>query len=157
MVCLFPALIREHHEQQRRPACPTIRPSRAGKDAPARAATPGTSLIRSRGILSPRILPELISAPGIVPSASPYRTTWGAGMPAESTYMPSRSRWWWAGPGKHQRVVTTMLTSIRLKCPRCGAERTYMGSQLARIETSRRPVRIRCTTCSASIRIDRKK
>ncbi|HOB58604.1 MAG TPA: hypothetical protein PKL40_00875 [Methanoregulaceae archaeon] len=47
-----------------------------------------------------------------------------------------------------------MLTSIRVTCPRCGWERTYMGTKLALIETSKRPVRIRCSKCATSIRIN---
>ncbi|MFA5001832.1 MAG: hypothetical protein WC502_02525 [Methanolinea sp.] len=47
-----------------------------------------------------------------------------------------------------------MLTSIRVKCHRCGWEWTYMGSKLALLGTSRRPVRVKCSKCSSSIRID---
>ncbi|HON82201.1 MAG TPA: hypothetical protein PLN56_08100 [Methanoregulaceae archaeon] len=47
-------------------------------------------------------------------------------------------------------------TSIRVTCPRCGSERTYMGTKLALIGRSRRPVRIKCLQCRATIRIDNK-
>ena len=49
-----------------------------------------------------------------------------------------------------------MLTSIRVNCPRCGAEKVYMGSKLAIIETSKRPIRLRCGKCGAYIKINGK-
>jgi hypothetical protein len=81
------------------------------------------------------MLPELITDPGVVhhiPAPDNQRVT-------------------------HAGGEVDMLTSIRVTCHRCGHEKTYMGSKLALIETSRRPVRIKCSHCSASIRIDRNK
>jgi ribosomal protein S27AE len=39
-------------------------------------------------------------------------------------------------------------------CPKCGAERVYMGSKLAIIEAARLPIRIRCGKCGASIKLN---
>lgn len=48
------------------------------------------------------------------------------------------------------------MTSIEVICPKCGRPRVYMGRLLEVIETAKRPIRIRCSRCGASIRLNKK-
>jgi hypothetical protein len=86
-----------------------------------------------------------------------------SGVPRMARYLLERMKIWDYGmpvlPGcvPDRLGENGMITSIRVKCHRCDWERTYMGTKLALIETARRPVRIKCSKCSAGIRIDRRK